>query len=198
LKSIVDSARKNKNIYLEDKEEGVNRFRRDVNHAILSVSKFCSPRDVHYERMLVSLYTFASCAEGFFYHFIKRKMSAKYEEYDKIPVKGILDIIQILNVNLENNYVYSSDTRVIVVDTNQKIQKEIELDEDIIEIVNAAPQELKGLLLYNFYTGYGENEDIDLSGDDFDDESEGEIDHGLDTIDEECEDCEGGDECENE
>jgi hypothetical protein len=176
LKSIVDSARKHKELYLEDKENGINAFRKDVNHAILSVSKFCSPRGIHFEKMLVSLYTFASCAEGYFHHFMKKKMSQKYEEYENIPVKGILDIIQILNVNLEDNYIYSEDTRLIVVDTNQNLQKEIDLNEDVIEVVNAAPKELKGLLLYNYYVNYDQRNDEEddeqneLSGDDYEDE----------------------------
>lgn len=214
LKCIIESARYNKNLYLENKDEGVNAFRKDVNHAILSVSKFCSPRGVHYEKMLVSLYTFASCAEGYFFNFMKKKMSQKYNEYENIPVKGILDIIQILNVNLDDNYKYSEDTRVIVIDTNQNLQKEIELDEDVIEGVNAAPKELKGLLLYNYYIKYdetkgqkeeedddfsGDDDEVDLSGDDDDDDDEVDLngdddvllnpenEEGLETIDEEDE-----------
>jgi hypothetical protein len=107
---------------------------------------------------------------------MKKKMSQKYEEYENIPVKGILDIIQILNVNLEDNYIYSEDTRLIVVDTNQNLQKEIDLNEDVIEVVNAAPKELKGLLLYNYYVNYDQRNDEEddeqneLSGDDYEDE----------------------------
>ena len=214
LKCIIESARKNRKLYLEENEVGINAFRKDVNHAIFSVSKFCSPRGVHYEKMLLSLYTFASCAEGYISHFMKKKMNKKYEEYEKIPVKGILDIIQILNVNLDDNYVYSEDTRLVVIDTNRCVQKEIELDEDIIEVVNGAPKELKGLLLYNYYVkgekegenDEGEKEDENVvddeedggqSGDDdnyyWDDEEENELsgddffeDEGLDTINE-CE-----------
>lgn len=214
LKCLIDSARLHRDTYLENERAGIDAFRKDVNHAILSVSKFCSPRGVHYEKMLVSLYTFASCAEGYFHQFMKKKMKQKYDEYETIPVKGILDIIQILNVNLEDNYVYSNDTRVIVIDTNSGIQKEIELTKGIVEVVNGAPKELKGLLLYNYYTKYDERKneededeedehEEDEEDDEYGDSDDDNVDYngfedieeedGLDTIDEEGEEGEEDD-----
>ena len=153
LKCMITSARECKELYLKDTEKGTLKFRRDVDHALASISKFCSPRKIQYERMLCSLYNFASCAEGRLYEILNKKMKKKYEEYEALPLSNIIDILQVLNVNLEPNYKYNEYTTVVLVDVEASENNEVKLDEGIIKKLNEAPHELHGTIMLEYMAG---------------------------------------------
>ena len=115
------------NEYISEPENVVKKFRLDVDSAILKVSKFCSPRKIHYEKMLCSLYNFANCASGMLFHIMKKNQRYKNEEYSKLPITGIIDVINILMTNLEDTYKYNENTVVSVVDAVNNCNKEITL-----------------------------------------------------------------------
>ena len=175
LKCIVDSARKHKESYLQNNEDGLTQFRRDIHQAIMKVSKFCSPRQIHYEKMLVSLYNFASCAEGYFYNFMEKKMKKKYDEYKDIPVHGILDIIRILSCNLEDKYVYNENTKVIVIDIGNETQHPMEtLNLETISTLNELAPELRGDYFYSLYVKQNNIVDDEIKIDDMNEDMNNE------------------------
>ena len=174
LKKTIDSARKFKKEYFENENttEIVSQFRRDVDSAIMHVSKFCSPRKIHYEKMLCALYAFSDCAEGMMYKNMIRRMNEKQEEYDNMSVKNILDILNIINANLEDSdYTYTTENNFIIINAMTKTQTEISLDKDTINILNETPHMLKGMFLSS-YVAEGDNELSD--DDDIEDEDEDE------------------------
>jgi hypothetical protein len=177
LQKIIDSARKCRDIYFDDEEKGVTEFRRDVNAAIMSVSKFCSPRNVHYERMFCALLNFAECANGRFYEIMEKKMEKKRREYKELPLATGLDILQVLNANLEDGYEYNENTTVVLIDVENETTAEVTLDENAIELLNRTPSEYRGILLATM------TEDED--GDEVDTEEEKEEDDVETEVDEE-------------
>lgn len=180
LKCIIDSARKYMNEYISEPENVVKKFRLDVDSAILKVSKFCSPRKIHYEKMLCSLYNFANCASGMLFHIMKKNQRYKNEEYSKLPITGIIDIINILMTNLDDSYKYNENTVVSVVDAVNNCNKEITLNEELINTLNKSQDGIKGLMLYEFYKNNNDTENNELSDDELlnnenDDEHDNDI-----------------------
>lgn len=147
LKKIIESARRCKDIYFNDEERGVSEFRRDVNAVIMSVSKFCSPRNVHYERMLCALLNFAECANGKFYELMSKKLQKKETEYSNLPLISAVDIIQTLNVNLEDDYVYNENTTIVVIDLENESTREFGIDDTVVETLNEIQPEYRGIVL---------------------------------------------------
>ena len=151
LKNIVDSAQRYKDEYLTNPSEVLGKFKIDLNSAILSVSKFCSPRKIHYEKMLCSLYNFANCAEGFLFNTINKQMKYKATEYKELNISSILDVVNILNVNIEDDYVYNENTKLIVIDSINKSRKEVDLEDETIDLLNETLPCARGYLMYNKY-----------------------------------------------
>ena len=151
LKCVIESARKHKEIYLEKKEEGVALFRRDVSHAILSVSNFCLPKNIHYEKMLLSLYKFAYCAEGFFYDFFEYNCRRKIEEYNQLPFSSVTEVVEILSSQFPEKYTYTANTKIIVIDSQRKTKQEIFLNEKLAQEINGVDIKNKLQRIQNFY-----------------------------------------------
>lgn len=149
LKCIIESARKHREKYLDEKEKGIALFRADVSHAILSVSNFCLPKNIHYEKMLLSIYKLAYCAEGFFYDFFEYNCARKIEEYNTLPFSSIKEVVGLLSSEFPEKYLFTTDTKVIVIDAKQKKKQELILDEKVVLELNKNKQ--KNDILQEFY-----------------------------------------------
>ena len=156
LKCIVDSAQKYMDEYYtsESTSKVVSKFRADVNSAIFSVSKFCSPRNIHYEKMLCALYNFSNCAEGMMYKFMKKSLNRKSLDYKNLKVSDINEIINILDVNLEEKYVYNENTNIVVIDNINESRESFSIDKKTIENLNRkkCSNYNKAILLYETLT----------------------------------------------
>jgi hypoxanthine phosphoribosyltransferase len=154
LKCIIDSAQKYMDEYYtsESTSKVVSKFRADVNSAIFSVSKFCSPRNIHYEKMLCALYNFSNCAEGMMYKFMKKSLKQKDSEYKNIKISDINEIVNILDVNLEEKYVYNQKTNIVVIDNINESRESFSLDKKMIEKLNKQNSNYKkAIFLYESF-----------------------------------------------
>ena len=130
LKAVVDLARNVRSRYFrkETRIEAIQIFRRGIYESIEKVSKFCIPKNVHYEKLLCSLLVFARCMEGYLYKIMNHRMKEKQEEYDQMSVSSVEEIYGIISTNLPDEYVYNENTKVLFIDN---VNKECNLVESI-------------------------------------------------------------------
>ena len=122
LKGIIDKAREVRPDYFrsQTRAEAIQKFRLGIYETISEVTKFCIPKNIHYEKLLCSLLVFARCMEGHLYKIMNHRMNVKGKEYDKLPVKSVEEIFCIISSNIKDDYVYNSRTKVLFVDNVKK------------------------------------------------------------------------------
>lgn len=151
LKGIVDSARNVRSQYMnnDDRKDAVNRFTNDIFETIQEVAKFCRPKNLHYEKMLCSLYMLGDCCEGILFDAIDKHMKRKQKQYAKMPVTSIEQIFGIIDINFEDDYVFDSDkTEIVVYDCIKKKTTNLYLDEDMSSMLNSCSYLSRGSELY--------------------------------------------------
>lgn len=122
LKSIVDVARTIRPEYMNksSKNEAIKIFRLALHDAINSVASFCNPKDIHYEKMLCSLYLLSTSIEGMLHDVIHKTVAVKEVEYRKLPVSSIEEIYGVISVNFKDSYVFNEKTKVMFMDLTKK------------------------------------------------------------------------------
>lgn len=151
LKTVVDSARIVSTDYRkkETREHAINYFRVAIRERIDSVAKYCKLTNLHYEKMLCSLLCFARALEGIMYKKVKKITKNKTRQYKKLPLKSISDMIGVIQLNLGDNYVFTNNTKIIVVDcVNEQTYPHI-LNSNQIDRLNNLPPISWGVEMYN-------------------------------------------------
>lgn len=122
LKSMVDVARTIRPDYIKKstKDQAIRIFRQSLHDIIKSVADFCNPKDIHYEKLLCSLYLFSTSVEGMLHDVVMKTVSMKNKEYKKLPVSSIEEIYGVLSVNLKDNYVYNENTKILFMDLTKQ------------------------------------------------------------------------------
>jgi hypothetical protein len=122
LKSLVDVARTIRPEYMNKstKNEAIRIFRLALHDAIDSVASFCNPKDIHYEKMLCSLYLLATSIDGMLHDVIHKTVAVKEVEYRKLPVSSIEEIYGVISVNFKDSYVFNDKTKVMFMDLTKK------------------------------------------------------------------------------
>jgi len=89
LKELVDVARTVRPEYLqtETREFAVTEFRNKLYETLRKVSAFCVPKNIHFEKLLCSMYVFSKNIEGMLYEIIEKRIKKKNLEYDKMLLK---------------------------------------------------------------------------------------------------------------
>ena len=153
FKNIVDSARKVKTMYSTNRQEACRIFKIDVLNIISSVADFCIPKNLHYEKLLCSLYCFANASQRILYDIIKIKNGETKEKYSQLPLTNVEQIYGAIESNIPHNYQYDKSTIINVYDAyNEKSTTLTNLPTDLINILNSTDQLLQGSVLHKYYT----------------------------------------------
>jgi hypothetical protein len=153
LKGIVDAARlvgaayRNK----ETSHYAVIDFQREVGERINSVVKFCRTKDLNFEVMLCSLLVMARGMEGILYDVVFTLNNKRDRQYEKLPLKCIEQIYAAIEANIEDTYVYSKDTSVIVLDSIKGKTELYEVNEETSDVLNNLHPIARGTYLYDLY-----------------------------------------------
>ena len=140
LKCIVDIARSIRVDYYntETRLQAIEYFKIKIFEKIQSIAKFCNPKNLHYEKMICSLYILARNTEGILYKIIKARMIAKEKEYEKLPVRNIEQIYAIIDVNIPDEYEFNSNTVIHIFDSIKETSSKIyDLSEENISNINS-------------------------------------------------------------
>lgn len=150
LKGIVDTAREIRAEYenLSTRKEAVAYFQRSVFEIIDSVSKFCSLKNIHYERLLCALYCLSRNIEGVLYNVMISRINKKEREYRKLPVKSVEKMYAIMEVNIPDSYTFNENTVIMVMDAVNKRCDRLILNDKETEQINELNTLCRGTTLY--------------------------------------------------
>ena len=154
FKNIVDFARDIRSQYYnkDTRNSAVSYFRNKIHEIIQTITKFCNPKNIHYEKMLCSLLMLAKNTEGILYNIIKDRMESKEKQYKKLPVQSIEQIYAIIEINIPDTYVYNNNTIIYTINSitkNNTITQLTHYDISQIEEINECHNISKGTFLYD-------------------------------------------------
>lgn len=153
LKGLVDSARQVKNTYIKgDRKEAVDYFRSSILERIDSIASYCIPKDVHYEKMLCSLYCLAKDIEGILYDSIKAQMKMKIKAYSKLPITNIDEMSTILHLNLPETYIFTEQSKIMVIDCVSEKSEMKSLNKEQCEKLNDLKSVYWGTELFSIFS----------------------------------------------
>lgn len=153
LKGVVDSARLVRAMYMRTATRGaaIRSFTEKVYECISSVAKFCNPRKVNFERLLCSLLVLSRCIEGVLYDVMITRMKDKQEEYDKMLLQSTEQIFAAIDANLPDDYVYTPNTKLVILDVLGKQTDHMELTQEECDDINDLHHICRGATLYDLY-----------------------------------------------
>lgn len=89
--------------------------------------------------------------EGILYDVVFALTGRKEREYAKLPLNSVEQIYAAVEANIEDEYVYSKDTSVIVLDSIKEKTELYQLDEKSSEIMNSLHPIARGTYIYDLY-----------------------------------------------
>lgn len=148
FKKMVISAIKLKKKWLRNEEGHLKQFKRDVYEAIDDVSKFCSPKQLNFEKLLCACIATAECIEGVMFDVMEKMMAEKYEEYDKLKVRNVKDVFRIIDDSINSPFVFDRHTKIYIFDCVEKRTTLFKLrNQEEIDDMNDSQGLERGLLL---------------------------------------------------
>lgn len=153
LKSVVDSARNLRADYADSatRNSAVKCFKKDIYHAISQVSKFCSPKDINFEKLLCSLLVFAKNMEGILYDIVTLRMEEKHKEYENLQVNSVEQIFGAIEANIPHEYKFNKNTTVVILDSINKKYDLYKIPESELKIINKLDTIIQGSVIYKMY-----------------------------------------------
>jgi len=153
LKEIVDTARLVRPEYInsETKEEAVGIFRRSFYDSLNKITKFCVPKNIHFEKLLCSMYVLAKNIEGILYEVIDTRMKEKNKEYSKLKLESTEQIFATINVNLQDDYKYNENTQILIIDNVNKCNNIFTIPPEELDIVNSINPLAQGMYINDLY-----------------------------------------------
>lgn len=151
LKCIIDLARQLRPTYLNSatREKAVTLFRRFLSEKIDSIISFCKLDNVHYEKMLCSLYCLSKNIEGVLFEQMRKCQSEKTEEYSKLPFTEIENIFGVLETNIPSEYTFNVNTKILAMNSLKKTCVHLELSQENCDQINEIHNLSKGSFLYD-------------------------------------------------
>ena len=153
LKNVIDTVRivRSKYMNLDTRNEAVKIFRHAIYDCVSKISKYCVLKNIHYEKLLCSLLVFGKCLEGVLYKIMNEKMKYKNKEYDKLPLQSIEQIYGVITTNIQDEYTYNKNTKVLIFDNDKKECNMFKLPVDEIDNINDITHLAKGTYIYDLY-----------------------------------------------
>jgi len=161
LKEIIDVARNVRPEYMrnETREQAIGIFRKTLYETLNKVSKFCIPKNLHFEKLLCSLYVLAKNIEGILYEVIGARMDDKNKEYDRLLLKSTEQIYATINVNIPDEYIYNENTQVLIVDNVRKTNDIFQIPKEELDNINKLHPLAKGTYINDLYNLINNKED---------------------------------------
>ena len=101
--------------------------------------------------MLCSLYVLTTNIEGIFFESSKELEKQRVENYSKLPLKMTEQIYGAIEANVPDKYVYTENTKVVVLDSLKEEKTILRLDKNTSHTVNKLHPILRGTYLYDLY-----------------------------------------------
>jgi hypothetical protein len=152
FKNIIDAARKYKKEYISgDREKAVSSFKAYVIKKIDSITKFCCPKNVNWEKLLCSLLCLARTIENFMYQRLKKLLAYKKTDYNNMKLKSPTEIYESIEANIPSHFYFDKDTVVYMFNSREKKSCRFKIDsEKFIETLNNTHPFERGTLMYEY------------------------------------------------
>ena len=153
LKEIIDKAREVRPEYMhaETREKAVGEFRRSLYDSLNKISKFCIPKNVHFEKLLCSMYVLAKNIEGVLCEVIEKRIKEKEKEYSKLKLESTEQIFATINVNLQDDYKYNEKTQILIIDNVNKCNNIFTIPSEELDNVNSINPLAQGMYINELY-----------------------------------------------
>jgi hypothetical protein len=153
LKGITDAARCVRALYVDKNTriDAIRTFRHQIQEKVAEVAGFCRLDKVHFEKLLCSILVFSKCMEGVMYGHIEARMAEKQREYNKLPLQSVEQIYASIEANLPDEYVYSKNSTIYIIDSNNNECIEYKIPEIELKNVNQLHPMARGTYIYDLY-----------------------------------------------
>jgi hypothetical protein len=151
LKGVVDAARTNRAdySYLKTRSQAIKSFRTAIYERVNQVSKFCTLKDIHFEKMLCSLLLLSKNIEGVLYDVVSTRMVNKQKEYNKMILKSTEQIYGAIEANIPDEYVYNENTTIFIMDSINESCRMYKIPSEQLEYVNNTHPMARGTFIYD-------------------------------------------------
>jgi hypothetical protein len=152
FRQMIDTVRGLRGKYMDvhSRINTVRFFKNEMFNQIDSVVKFCTLKTVNFEKLLCSLFVFQEQLEYQLYHMLNRHMKQKFKEYSRMEVQNIEHMYGIIDINFQDDYVFTDKTIVHVWDAVDKMSEEIDAVELVcLEEINEMEPVFRGLYMYS-------------------------------------------------
>jgi hypothetical protein len=139
LKCIIDTARQVQKDYKnkESRDTCVKYFKNSICEKIDSIVKFCVLKDLHFEKLVCGLYCFVKNAEGVLYDSMTYNSNKKNNIYSKVRLNNIDEIFSVINININDEYTFNRDTKILCINAKNETCSSHTLDESQINHINS-------------------------------------------------------------
>jgi hypothetical protein len=153
LKGVTDAARCVRALYVDKNTriDAIRTFRHQIQEKVAEVAGFCRLDKVHFEKLLCSILVFSKCMEGVMYGHVEARMAEKQREYNKLPLQSVEQIYASIEANLPDEYVYSKNSTIYIVDSNNNECIEYKIPEIELKNVNQLHPMARGTYIYDLY-----------------------------------------------
>lgn len=140
LKSLVDSARTHRSAYMDEstRHSAVSHFKNDIFESVKQIASFFIPKKLNFEKMLCSLYCLSRSIEGLMYDLMAPELRKRRDAYMNLPVIDVIEIYNIIDVNIQSPYSFSSKTVINLLDCIEKNTKRKTLVPSDLDSINKA------------------------------------------------------------
>ena len=151
LKKIIESCVENRPLYLnkETREDAVSKFKTDILSTIDSLVKFCNPK-INWEKLLCCLLCLSKCIENLCYDKLKKLLSTKKTDYNKMRLRNTSEIYEAIEANIPSHFFFDDETTVYVWDCINQRGYKTNLNEKMVNELNDSHPFERGTVLYEY------------------------------------------------
>jgi hypothetical protein len=135
----------------DTRNTAIKHFRDSVKTKIDEVASFCVLKDLHYEKMLCSLYVFSRNMEGVLFDVVSTRMVEKEKEYSKLPLQSTEQIYGAIESNLPDEYNYNDKTTILIINSVNHNCTTYKLPLDQLEYINKLHPMARGTFIFDLY-----------------------------------------------
>lgn len=149
FKIIIDSVIRHREAYLspELREQAVMQFKSDVLKELDRVAKFCQPK-INWEKLLCCLLCLSKCIENLCYDRLKKLISHKKSNFNKMMVRSPTEVFEAIDANLPSHFFFNRQTTVYVWDAHNQQSGKFTIPEEWVDDLNETHPFERGLYLY--------------------------------------------------
>ena len=163
LNSIIQHAITYRGEYYNSntRKKVITDFRREIYTDINQVLSFCKLDGIDFDKLLCSLYVLSHSIEGILFNISKKCNEYKQELTNLVEIKNTENFFCVFDVNLSDDYIYSKNSKVVLLEEPMTI---IKLSDEILEDINDITSLTRGTYIYdNFKQSMVNSSKVDSS-----------------------------------